>query len=117
MIIQPYAFKGSDFDEVYAQARDFIERLHTEAGISVELPDGFRSVTKHYPDHDTTMTVVEVFPTITDASQINLVEKVFIAVTLVEDEEEDDEPHSFIPQALGHPKDDYDPFLDTDDLP
>lgn len=79
MIIQPYAFKGDDFNAVYAQARQFCARLH-DAGLSVSLPDGFRSNTKTYPDYDRSVTVIEVFPDIAVAEQFELAEKIYADV-------------------------------------
>lgn len=75
MIIQPYAFKG-EFDETYAKARAFLVRLR-DAGMSVTLPDGFRSNTKTYPDYDRSVTVIEVFPDISVDEQIETIEKIF----------------------------------------
>lgn len=79
-IVQPYPFKGDDFEEVYALARVFCERLYN-AGLSVSLPDGFRSNTKTYPDHDRSVTIIEVFPDIAVAEQFELAAKIYADVT------------------------------------
>lgn len=159
MIVQPYAFKGGDFDEVYAQAREFMSCLRVD-GVSVTLPDGFRSVTKYYPDWQQTMTVIEVFPDISVDEQIPMIERIYKTVKSgrepVAEETADEglklgkghrlelfqdadgwllvdchEDHrqvvfrdvqSGVLDSVRHylqrePGDDFDPFLDADDMP
>lgn len=78
-MLQPFAFKGEEFSDVYRSVRAFLYRLSL-SGISVSLPDGYRSNTKYYPDYGSTMTVVEVFPDIAVAEQVEQVETIYADV-------------------------------------
>lgn len=113
-MLQPFAFKG-DFDETYILARAFLYRLSL-AGVSVSLPDGFRSNTKTYPDYGTSVTIIEIFPDIATAEQVEMIEDIHAAVLAFPEQVEQTvqaEPVATVSST----SDDFDPFLDSDDLP
>lgn len=160
-MLQVFPFKGEEFGDVYRQARAFLYALSL-SGISVSLPDGYRANTKFYPDYQTTMTVIEIFPDIVTAEQVETVEAIYADISanrlhneapapadevlklgkghrlelsldtdgwLLVDCHEDQRQVVFrdvqspdVLESIRHhlkrdPGDDFDPFLDSEDLP
>jgi len=101
-ILQVFAFHGDDIQKVYEQLNNFLAEL---PAFEITVPlEQVHSITKFYPDHGTTSTTIEVFlyiggPEPKEASQIKEVHRAILRG-----------PERKVPA-------DFDPFLDSDDLP
>lgn len=119
-MLQVYAFHGTDFEEVYSKLNRFLGEL---AIIDVQIEqDDIRSNTKYYPDWDRTATTIEVCLDFTGspapheiASQVG---ELHHAVLVGKSESLGSNQET---QTEGETKpvasDNFDPFLDSDDLP
>lgn len=112
-MLQIYPFRGNDIQVVYKKLNSFLERI-SDMDINVPL-EQIRAVTKYYPDYETTQTIIEVGiylggPAPHEAAkQVRDLHKVIL----------EEKPEATTTQAsyTSITSDDFDPFIDSDDLP
>lgn len=119
-MIQVYPFHGTDLQEVYGKLNSFLNEVAI-IGVMV-APEDIRANTKYYPDWDRTATTIEVFIR-TDAlspdANANNSEFRDLHRAIVEGKpEQAPEPEpSEQAEKPARTSDDFDPFIDSDDMP
>lgn len=113
---QVYAFHGTEMQVVYDNLNNFLSELHI---IDVQVaPENIRSNTKYYPDWDRTATTIEVCIDFSAspapheiADQVRELHHVIVYGKPEPAPAQEEKPVT-VPAS-----DDFDPFIDSDNLP